>query len=46
MIPASFTLIGGITYGWLRFNSGSLLYPIVAHSAGNLAFQLTAFVGA
>lgn len=45
VIPASFTLIGGVAYGWLRFNSGSLLYPVVAHSAGNLIFQLTAFVG-
>lgn len=40
LIPAAFTLLGGIAYGWLRFNSGSLLYPVLAHCAGNLVFQL------
>lgn len=40
VVPASFTLIGGLAYGWLRFNSGSLLYPVMAHCLGNLVFQL------
>ena len=40
LISASFTLLGGIAYGWLRFKSGSLLYPLIAHCAGNLIFQL------
>lgn len=42
---ASFTLVGGLAYGWLRFNSGSLLYPIIAHCAGNLVFQLVPLIG-
>ena len=39
-ISAAFTLIGGIAYGWLRFHSGSLLLPILAHGLGNNAFYL------
>lgn len=35
-----FPLIGGIAYGWLRFNSGSLLFPVLAHGLGNCAFYL------
>lgn len=45
LVPASFTLIGGLAYGWLRFNSGSLLYPVIAHCAGNLVFQLVPLIG-
>lgn len=44
-IPASFTLVGGLAYGWLRFNSGSLLYPVIAHCGGNLAFELAPLMG-
>ncbi|WP_167285356.1 CPBP family intramembrane glutamic endopeptidase [Marilutibacter alkalisoli] len=43
-VSASFTLVGGLAYGWMRFNSGSLLFPLLAHALGNLVFQLTAFV--
>ncbi len=42
---ASFTLVGGLAYGWLRFRSGSLLYPVIAHCLGNFTFQLVALVG-
>lgn len=31
VMSAIFPLIGGIAYGWLRFNSGSLLLPVIAH---------------
>jgi uncharacterized protein len=43
-IPALYTLIGGVAYGWLRFNSGSLLFPFLAHGFGNVAFELTALL--
>jgi len=35
------TLSGGIVYGWLRFSTGSLLFPLLAHSLTNVAFHLT-----
>ena len=35
-----FPFIGGILYGWLRFHSGSLMFPILAHGLGNTAFVL------
>lgn len=43
---ALWTLSGGFVYGWLRFSSGSLLFPVVAHSFTNVAFHLTALYGA
>lgn len=43
---ALWTLSGGIIYGWLRFSSGSLLFPLLAHGLTNAAFHLTALVGA
>lgn len=36
------TLAGGIIYGWLRFHTGSLLFPFLAHSLGNLTYSLMA----
>ena len=39
-MSAIFPLIGGIAYGWLRFNSGSLLLPIIGHGLGNNVFYL------
>jgi len=39
-IPALYTCIGGIVYGWMRFNNGSLLFPVLAHCLGNAVFQL------
>lgn len=35
------TASGGIIYGWLRFSTGSLLFPLLAHSLTNVAFALT-----
>ncbi|AWV05847.1 CPBP family intramembrane glutamic endopeptidase [Marilutibacter maris] len=43
-VSAAFTLAGGLAYGWMRFNSGSLLLPLLAHAAGNTVFQLTGFL--
>lgn len=45
-MSAVFPFIGSIAGGWLRFNSGSLLFPILAHSLANVAFHLTALIGA
>lgn len=42
---ALWTLSGGVAYGWLRFSSGSLLFPLLAHSFTNVAFQLPALIG-
>jgi membrane protease YdiL (CAAX protease family) len=39
-MSALFPLIGGVAYGWLRFRSGSLLLPVVAHGLGNTVFYL------
>ena len=41
-VAALFPFIGSLAAGWLRFNSGSLLFPILAHNASNLAFHLAA----
>ncbi|MGY0633630.1 CPBP family glutamic-type intramembrane protease [Luteimonas sp. A478] len=45
-MSALFPFIGSVVGGWLRFNSGSLLFPILAHSFANVAFHLTALIGA
>jgi uncharacterized protein len=45
-MSALFPFIGSIAGGWLRFNSGSLLFPILAHGVANVAFHLSALVGA
>lgn len=45
-MSALFPFIGSIAGGWLRFNSGSLLFPVLAHSFANLAFHLTPLMGA
>jgi len=44
VMSALFPLIGGIAYGWLRFNSGSLLLPIIAHGLGNNVFYLSSLL--
>jgi uncharacterized protein len=41
-VPAVYTFIGGVVYGWLRFSTGSLLFPVLAHSFANVAFHLMA----
>lgn len=40
-VPALWTFSGGIIYGWLRFATGSLLFPLLAHSLTNVAFHIT-----
>lgn len=42
---ALWTLSGGFVYGWLRFSTGSLLFPLIAHSLTNVAFQLAPLIG-
>ena len=44
-MSALFPFIGSIAGGWLRFHSGSLLLPILAHSFANVAFHLSALIG-
>lgn len=39
-MSALLTFIGSLGAGWLRFHSGSLLFPVLAHGIGNLAFYL------
>ena len=39
-IPATYTCIGAIAYGWMRFRNQSLLFPVLAHCLGNTLFQL------
>lgn len=41
LVPAAWTFTGGIIYGWLRFSTGSLLFPLLAHGLTNVAFHLT-----
>jgi uncharacterized protein len=43
-VAAAFPFFGGVASGWLRFHSGSLLFPILGHNASNLAFHLSALV--
>jgi membrane protease YdiL (CAAX protease family) len=45
-MSALFPFIGSIAGGWLRFNSGSLLFPVLAHGMANVAFHLSALIGA
>lgn len=46
LMSGLFPFIGSIAGGWLRFSSGSLLFPILAHGFANVAFHLTAMFGA
>jgi membrane protease YdiL (CAAX protease family) len=41
LVPALWTFSGGIVYGWLRFRTGSLLFPMLSHGLTNVAFHLT-----
>ncbi|MBV1775393.1 CPBP family intramembrane metalloprotease [Burkholderiaceae bacterium DAT-1] len=36
----AFTTIGSIPLGWLRFKSGSVLFPILVHGTATVAFHL------
>ena len=37
---ALFPFIGSLAGGWLRFHSGSLLFPVLAHGVANVAYYL------
>jgi uncharacterized protein len=41
LVPALWTFSGGIVYGWLRFSTGSLLFPLLSHNLTNAVFHLT-----
>jgi membrane protease YdiL (CAAX protease family) len=43
-MSALFPFIGSIAGGWLRFNSGSLLFPILVHGVANIAFHLSPWI--
>ena len=43
-MSALFPFIGSIAGGWLRFNSGSLLFPILIHGVANVAFHLAPLI--
>ncbi|MEI2430160.1 CPBP family intramembrane glutamic endopeptidase [Lysobacter yananisis] len=45
-MSALFPFIGSLAGGWLRFRSGSLLFPLLIHSVANLAFHLSAYLDA
>lgn len=38
LLPAVMPTVGGLAYAWLRFRTGSLLLPMVAHAGGNALF--------
>jgi membrane protease YdiL (CAAX protease family) len=39
-MSALFPFIGSIPGGWLRYKTGSLLFPVLAHSFANVAFHV------
>ena len=43
-MSALFPFLGSIAGGWLRFNSGSLLFPILVHAVANVVFQLAPLI--
>jgi membrane protease YdiL (CAAX protease family) len=45
-MSALFPFIGSIPGGWLRYKTGSLLFPILAHSFANVAFHVAGGVAA
>lgn len=40
VMSALFPFIGSIPGGWLRYKTGSLVFPILAHSFANVAFHV------
>ena len=44
-MSALFPLIGSIPGGWLRFKTGSLVFPILAHGIANVAFHVAGGIG-
>jgi len=45
VMSALFPFVGSIPGGWLRFKTGSLLIPIVAHGLANVAFHIAGGIG-
>jgi membrane protease YdiL (CAAX protease family) len=45
VMSALFPFIGSVPGGWLRFKTGSLVMPVLAHSLANLAFHIAGGVG-
>jgi len=46
VMSALFPFIGSIPGGWLRFKTGSLVFPVLAHGLANVAFHIAGGVGA
>lgn len=44
LLSASFPFVGGLAYGWLREHTGSIVFPVVAHSFGNTIALLGAAI--
>jgi membrane protease YdiL (CAAX protease family) len=45
-MSAVFPFVASIPAAWLRFKTGSLLYPILGHSLANVAFHVAGGLGA
>jgi membrane protease YdiL (CAAX protease family) len=45
VMSALFPFIGSIPAGWLRFKTGSLLVPVLAHGLANVAFHAAGGIG-
>ena len=45
VMSALFPFIGSIPGGWLRFKTGSLVFPVLAHSLANVAFHVAGGLG-
>jgi uncharacterized protein len=37
--------MNGVMGGWLRFKTGSLVFPVLAHSLANVAFHVAGAFG-
>lgn len=46
VMSALFPFIGSIPGGWLRFKTGSLVFPVLAHSLANVAYHVAGGLGA
>jgi hypothetical protein len=45
VMSALFPFLGSIPGGWLRFKTGSLLIPVLAHGLANVAFEIAGGMG-
>lgn len=46
VLSALFPFLGSIPGGWLRFRTGSLVFPILGHAVANVAFHVAGGLGA